>query len=141
MPPSAALDPQLALGNVRTMDDLAATHLANARFTALMLAAFAALAALLAVVGLYGAVSLVSDERAPEIGVRMALGAERRSILRLVLGEGVVLTWRSAALGVGASALVGAGDCRSALRGYAARPDRPSSPCRCCSLQSRSSPA
>ena len=101
-----ALDPQLALGNVRTMDDLAATHVANARFTALMLGAFAALAALLALVGLYGAVSLVTDERAPEIGVRLALGAERGSILRLVLGEGVALASAGALLGVGASALL-----------------------------------
>jgi predicted permease len=100
------LDPRLALGNVRTMDDLAATHVATARFTALMLAAFAVLAAALAVVGLYGAVSLVTDERAPEIGVRLALGAERSSILRLVLGEGVALTAIGAGLGVGLSALV-----------------------------------
>jgi putative ABC transport system permease protein len=100
------LDPRLALGNVRTMDDLAATHVATARFTALMLAAFAVLAVVLAVVGLYGAVSLVTDERAPEIGVRLALGAERRSILRLVLGEGVALTAIGAGLGVGLSALV-----------------------------------
>ena len=118
-----ALDPQLALGNVRTMDDLAATHVANARFTALMLGAFAALAALLALVGLYGAVSLVTDERAPEIGVRLALGAERGSILRLVLGEGVAL-----AVGGGAArrrrvGAAGAGDRRSALRRHAARPD------------------
>ena len=76
------------------------THLANARFTALMLGAFAVLALVLALVGLYGAVSLVTDERAPEIGVRMALGAERGSILRLVLGEGVVLTAVGAGLGV-----------------------------------------
>ena len=101
-----ALDPRLALGNVRTMDDLAATHVATARFTALMLAAFAVLAVALAVVGLYGAVSLVTDERAPEIGVRLALGAERSSILRLLLGEGVALTAIGAGLGVGLSALV-----------------------------------
>jgi putative ABC transport system permease protein len=100
------LDPRLALGNVRTMDDLAATHVATARFTALMLAAFAVLAVALAVVGLYGAVSLVTDERAPEIGVRLALGAERSSILRLVLGEGVALTAIGAGLGVGLSALL-----------------------------------
>jgi hypothetical protein len=100
-----ALDPALALGNVRTMADLAGTHLANARFTALMLGAFAVLAFVLAVVGLYGAVSLVSDERAPEIGVRMALGAERGSILRLVLSEGVMLTALGTGLGLLASAL------------------------------------
>ena len=100
------LDPRLALGNVRTMDDLAATHVATARFTALMLAAFAALAVVLAMIGLYGAVALVTDERAPEIGVRLALGAQRGSILRLVLGEGVALTAAGATLGVGVSALV-----------------------------------
>ena len=116
------LDARLAVGSVRTMDDLAASHLATARFTAGLLSAFAALALILAVVGLYGAVSLVTDERAPEIGVRMALGAERGAILRLVLAEGVVLT------------AVGAGDWRgrlgpvrahhrgAALRGVATRP-------------------
>jgi putative ABC transport system permease protein len=101
-----AIDPGLALGNVRTMDDLAATHVANARFTATMLGAFAILAALLALVGLYGAVSLVTDERAPEIGMRLALGAERSSILRLVLGEGVTLTAVGAGLGVASSAVL-----------------------------------
>ncbi len=99
------LDARLAVGSVRTMDDLAASHLATARFTAGLLSAFAALALVLAVVGLYGAVSLVTDERAPEIGVRMALGAERGAILRLVLAEGVVLTAVGAAIGVAASAL------------------------------------
>ena len=99
------LDARLAVGSVRTMDDLAASHLATARFTAGLLSAFAALALILAVVGLYGAVSLVTDERAPEIGVRMALGAERGAILRLVLAEGVVLTAVGAAIGVAASAL------------------------------------
>jgi len=101
-----ALDPALPLGNVRTMDDLAATHLAGPRFTATLLAAFAALAAVLALVGLYGAVSLVTDERAPEIGVRLALGAERASILRLILGEGMMLTATGAAVGVGVAALL-----------------------------------
>ncbi len=99
-----AIDPSLALGNVRTMQDLAGTHVANARFTALMLGGFASLAALLALVGLYGAVSLATDERAPEIGVRLALGAERSAILRLVLGEGLMLTVAGAALGVALSA-------------------------------------
>ena len=99
------LDARLAVGSVRTMDDLAASHLDTARFTAGLLSAFAGLALLLAVVGLYGAVSLVTDERAAEIGVRMALGAERGAILRLVLAEGVVLTAVGAAIGVAASAL------------------------------------
>lgn len=112
------LDPSLPLGNVRTMDDLAATHLANARFTASMLAAFALLAGVLALVGLYGAVSLVTDERAPEIGVRLALGAERASILRLVLGEGVALTAAGAGLGVALAAAL-AGSMRGLLYGVA----------------------
>jgi len=115
-----ALDPALPLGNVRTMDDLAATHLAHARFTATLLAAFAALAAVLALVGLYGAVSLVTDERAPEIGVRLALGADRASILRLVLGEGVSLTLLGASFGVAAAAAV-AGAIDGLLYGVAPR--------------------
>ncbi|MGD9903470.1 MAG: ABC transporter permease [Vicinamibacterales bacterium] len=115
-----ALDPALPLGNVRTMDDLAATHLAHARFTATLLAVFAALAGVLALVGLYGAVSLVADERAPEIGVRLALGADRASILRLVLGEGVSLTLLGAGLGVAAAAAV-AGAIDGLLYGVAPR--------------------
>ncbi len=113
-----ALDPALPLGNVRTMDDLAATQLASARFTATLLAAFAGLAVVLALVGLYGAVSLVTDERAPEIGVRLALGAERASILRLVLGEGVALTAVGASVGVMLAAAL-AGSIRGQLYGVA----------------------
>jgi putative ABC transport system permease protein len=117
-----AIDPQLPLGNLRTLDDLAATHLAQARFTAWMLSGFAALALVLAVVGLYGAVSLVTDERAPEIGVRMALGAERASILRLILSEGVALTAAGAGLGLAISAAV-AGTLAGQL--YGVRPHDP----------------
>jgi ABC-type antimicrobial peptide transport system permease subunit len=100
------------------MDDLAATHLAGARFTATLLAAFAGLAVVLALVGLYGAVSLVTDERAPEIGVRLALGAEPASILRLVLAEGVALTAAGAGLGVTLAAAL-AGSIRGQLYGVA----------------------
>ena len=98
-------------------------HVATARFTAAAAERRSPCwRRLLAAVGLYGAVSLVTDERAPEIGVRLALGAERGSILRLVLGEGVALTAIGAAIGLVAVGAGRAGHRRTALRRDPARP-------------------
>ena len=91
------MDRNLPIADVQTMDDIAATAMAGPRFAALLLGLFAALALTLAAIGTYATISLLVSERAHEIGIRLALGAERRTILGWILGEGLTL----AAIGVG----------------------------------------
>ncbi|HEX9761265.1 MAG TPA: FtsX-like permease family protein, partial [Candidatus Acidoferrales bacterium] len=90
-----------------TMDELLARSLAQRRFTMASLGGFAALALLLAAVGIYGVVSQATAQRTHEIGVRMALGAQRSDVLRMILRQGMTVVIAGAALGVaGALALV-----------------------------------
>jgi putative ABC transport system permease protein len=95
-----AIDPNLPVSDIRTMDDVAATALAQPRFVTLLLAVFAATALTLASIGIYGTVSLLVSERTQEMGIRLALGADRPTILKLILGQGLALTMIGLATGV-----------------------------------------
>ena len=97
------IDPRQVIYNVQTMDDVVATSYAARRLTMILLAAFAVLALALACVGIYGVISYLVGQRTQEIGIRMALGAQRRHILYLVLGEGIQMALLGAAVGIAAS--------------------------------------
>jgi predicted permease len=97
------IDPRRVVYNVQTMDDVVATSYAARRLTMILLAGFAALALTLACVGIYGVISYLVGQRTQEIGMRMALGAQRGDILALVLGEGTKMTLIGAAIGIAAS--------------------------------------
>jgi predicted permease len=97
------IDPRQVTYNVQTMDDVVATSYAARRLTMVLLGVFAALAVALASVGIYGVISYFVGHRTQEIGIRMALGAQRSDILYLVLGEGTKMALVGAAVGIAAS--------------------------------------
>jgi putative ABC transport system permease protein len=99
----ASLDRTVPVSEIRTLDQLLASSVATSRFTTLLLAAFAAVALTLAAIGIYGVLSYAVGRRAREIGVRMALGARRVDILRMVLGHAALLTGAGMAGGVAAA--------------------------------------
>jgi putative ABC transport system permease protein len=96
-----ALDPSLPVAGVRTMEQVVAESTARTTFTMLLLGIAAAVSLLLGTVGLYGAISYVVSQRTREIGVRMALGAARGDVARLVLRQGLVVALAGVAVGLG----------------------------------------
>lgn len=99
----SSMDPNLPVTQVRTMEDLFSLQLAQPRFAMILLGTFAGLALLLTVVGLYGVMAYSVSLRTREIGVRLALGAQRSTVMRMVLHDAAVLLLIGTAIGIVAS--------------------------------------
>ena len=97
------IDPREVIYGVQTMDDVVAGSLAARRLSMILLGIFAGLALVLSCVGIYGVISYVVGQRTHEIGVRMALGAQRRDVMRLVFGEGAKMACAGVAAGIAAA--------------------------------------
>jgi predicted permease len=95
-----AMNNEQFLFDVQTFDEIISKALAAQRFSIILLGVFAGLALLLASVGIYGVISYVVGERTHEIGIRLALGADRLHILRLILGRGGILAMAGIGLGL-----------------------------------------
>ena len=98
-----AIDPTLALADVRTLDQIKDQDLSGDRFSLLLYTSFAAIALALAAIGIYGVMAFAVGERSHEIGVRMALGAEPGDVLRFILRQGMTVVFIGLALGLGAA--------------------------------------
>jgi putative ABC transport system permease protein len=103
----AAMDAQAPVNEIHTMEEIVDKSLAGRKFSVLLISMFGALALMLAAVGLYGVVSYSVTQRNREMGLRMALGAQQGTVLRMVIGEAMKLTLAGAAVGALVAAFAG----------------------------------
>jgi predicted permease len=97
------VDPSLAVAQIKVLSDLVSASLAPRRFVVTLLGIFAAMALLMAVIGLYGVISYSVTQRTQELGIRMALGAQRGEVMGLVIRQGMWLAGIGAGIGLAAS--------------------------------------
>jgi predicted permease len=102
-----SIDPNVALSDVKTLDQIRDEALSSNRFTLLLYVSFAVIALALAAVGIYGVMAFAVGQREHEIGVRMALGATRGRVVRMILREGAILAGIGLALGLAGTYFVG----------------------------------
>jgi putative ABC transport system permease protein len=100
-----AIDPNMPVQNVRTLDEIRNQYLATPKLTAVLLLVFAALALLVTMAGITGVIATSVSQRTAEFGLRMALGASRDSVLRMVVAQGLTLVGTGLAIGVAGSLL------------------------------------
>ena len=100
-----SLDKDIPVSQVQTMEEVISGSLAQRRLSMSLLIVFAALAALLSAVGIYGVMAYIVAQRTHEIGIRMAMGAEQKDVIKMVLGDGAKLTF--AGIGAGLAVAVG----------------------------------
>ena len=102
-----SLDPDLAVANTKTMEQIASESLVGDRFVSVLFMTFAVVALLLSGVGIYGVMAFTVAQRTHEIGLRMALGADQRQVLQIILKEGLVLAAVGLAIGLAGACVVG----------------------------------
>ena len=117
-----ALNGEMVVFEAEQMDETVSRSIASKRFTMMLLAVFAGLALLLASIGIYGVLSYLVGQRTQEIGVRMALGAERFDVLRMILTDGARMTLLGIGIGVAGGPGPHAPNVQHALRRKATDP-------------------
>ena len=101
------MDPDLPMAGVRTVEQVLYESMSNDRFNAMMFATFAGVALVLAAIGIYGVMSFVVAQRGHEVGLRMALGADRSRVVRLIMTDGMKTALLGTALGFVGAYFVG----------------------------------
>jgi ABC-type antimicrobial peptide transport system permease subunit len=100
---TARFDANAAVYEMRPMEEIVAGSISSQRMTMILLSVFSALALVLSAIGIYGVISYLVGQRTHEIGIRVAMGASRKDVLRLVMGDGMIIALAGAGVGLAAA--------------------------------------